>query len=91
MLEHKPNPPSWTCWECRRSWPCEQARAELLALYQGSSYSLIIVMSSWMRDAMRDLPAVASGDMHYRFLGWAENQRSRNAGWFTRGVISRTY
>jgi hypothetical protein len=42
----------------------------LLAEYQGARVSLMLYLSGYFVDACGELPTVAAGRLHDRFLGW---------------------
>ncbi len=62
-------PPGWDCAACRKPWPCDQAKARLLAEYRKSPSSLTVYMHGHLAVAIADLnPAPA--DLWSRFIAW---------------------
>jgi hypothetical protein len=70
MTIHLPRRPAWTCLGCGAAWPCETRKKQLLAEYDGTPVSLGLLMSSYLNDAMHDLPPCAEHHPYQRFLGW---------------------
>lgn len=75
---HIPLRPSWRCGGCEETaWPCESAKADLLAGYHGMRISLSLYLAALYVDAMDDI-YVRSADrtapdprhLFERFLGW---------------------
>jgi len=75
MTSHLPRRPSWTCLGCGAPWPCHTRRIQLLAEYDGAPVSLGLLMADYLNDALHDLPAGASPDVYWRFLGWLDSRR----------------
>lgn len=67
---HQPVRPVWSCASCGREWPCPSRRGQLLAEYDGALVSLSVTMSSYLYEAVGDLPKVYAGELYQRFLGW---------------------
>jgi hypothetical protein len=70
--EHDADRPSWECRVCGQSWPCANAKVDLVEQYQRGRTMLILFLCSCMVEAIDDL--VRSGgvpaDLYDRFLGW---------------------
>ena len=67
---HLPTQPSWRCATCGYAWPCPTAHDQLRAEFGGEIVSLAMYLGRCMVDAAVDLPELAPGDLHRRFLGW---------------------
>jgi hypothetical protein len=70
MTTHRPVARNWDCAGCGAAWPCRTRRLELRAEFDGTRVSLSIYMSRFFIAAAQDLPYIASGQLHHRFLGW---------------------
>lgn len=67
---HSPQRPVWTCAADGLDWPCGDARARLLAEFDGAPTSLGLYMAAQFTDAAQDLPHVPAGHLYDRFLCW---------------------
>jgi hypothetical protein len=71
--EHLHDRPGWNCRTCRQPWPCDTAKANLLAEFRDFPSVLTIYLSAQMYDAMGDLTPnggpVPAG-LYERFLSW---------------------
>lgn len=88
---HSPVRPFWFCANCVRPWPCDRAKAELVAEYADEPRLLGVDMADCLTEANRDLAELywTAPDPveHYRrFLGWIKQalaaSRPRNADHF---------
>ncbi|MFI5845268.1 hypothetical protein ACIA8K_36750 [Catenuloplanes sp. NPDC051500] len=70
MTDHTPHRPTWDCRLCGGEWPCDQARLDLLAEYDGARVSLAIYLGACLVEATRELFTVPAGWLYARFLGW---------------------
>ncbi|MFI6330955.1 flavin reductase [Micromonospora chersina] len=70
MTTHVPVTPAWTCGGCGADWPCQTRQRELRAEYDGPPVSLILYLAAQLVNATYDLPEIAAGHLHHRFLGW---------------------
>ena len=68
MSEHIADRPSWTCRACGKPWPCDPARAQLVAEMGQTE----LAMYAWatLEDAAQDLPGVPVAEAFDRFLAW---------------------
>ena len=70
--QHTPERPSWDCAKCGQTWPCANAKSDLLAEYASSRAAMRIYLAIGKWNAFEDY--AASGeipeDLHDRFLGW---------------------
>lgn len=60
---------AYDCMRCGQSWPCEPARARLLALPRVPG-ALGARMAGELVQAMEVLPPGPPGALYQRFLGW---------------------
>lgn len=68
---HVAHRPSWECRNCGDPWPCQPARAELLAEHVDFPTVLRYYMVAMMAEASRELPeGEFDGELYARFLGW---------------------
>ncbi|WP_431728562.1 hypothetical protein [Verrucosispora sp. TAA-831] len=67
---HIPVRPSWDCTACGEPWPCETARARLLAAYGPDVTNLSQYLGGHYHDALEDMPADAARGLHMRIIGW---------------------
>ncbi|MFG1915190.1 flavin reductase [Micromonospora sp. NPDC048898] len=88
---HGPVRPFWFCANCVHPWPCERAKAELVAEYSAAPRLLGVDMADCLTEAGRDLTelywtAPDPVEMYARFLGWVKRalatSRPRDAGHF---------
>jgi hypothetical protein len=70
MTTHLPVTAAWTCGGCGADWPCQTRRRELRAEYDGAPVSLALYLATQLVNATHDLPEIAAGHLHHRFLGW---------------------
>jgi hypothetical protein len=77
---HIPHRPSWRCRVDATPWPCETARRQLLAEYDGARISLHLYLAANLVEASGHLPDVPSGQLWERFIGWAHEPRHRARG-----------
>ncbi len=70
MSIHTPRQPSWECKACFNPWPCEHARARLLAEYQGRAAALALYMGGSYVEASEDLYGTGqlADDLFDRFI-----------------------
>lgn len=68
-VEHTPDRPSWDCGACGKAWPCDPAREELVATH--SRTARLVLLWSYLEDAVAELPATSPGETFDRFLTWA--------------------
>ena len=71
MIEHNADRPAWECWSCGKAWPCESARAALLAEFEKFPTVLRIYLVAQMTDAAREIPAIQPPELYDRFLAWS--------------------
>ncbi|MFV2108274.1 flavin reductase [Micromonospora sp. LOL_015] len=64
--------PSWRCRACRRPWPCEPARAELLASFDRIGRCMYV--AELAAEAARDLPDLTPAQTYARFIAWARRR-----------------
>ncbi|MFV2085737.1 flavin reductase [Micromonospora sp. LOL_021] len=64
--------PSWRCRACRRPWPCEPARAELLASFDRIGRCMYVAQLA--AEAARDLPGLTPAQTYARFIAWARRR-----------------
>ena len=71
--EHMHVRPQWTCRICEQAWPCDSAKASLLAEYRAFPSLLKIYLSAQMYDALDDLTTNGEvpPNLYERFLAWA--------------------
>ena len=89
--EHTCARPRWDCRACGNSWPCADAKAELLREFRTFPSDLRTFLAGQMCDAIDDL-TVHGGpvppDLYGRFLGWIRLRPRRNGhpvAWSTSG------
>lgn len=68
-VEHSPDRPSWDCGACGKAWPCDPAREELVATHGRTER--VILLWSYLEDALTELPPMPSREFMDRFLSWA--------------------
>ena len=70
--EHLPERPSWDCRKCGQTWPCANAKADLLCEYLVSPTALLVYLASRKWEAFHDFSAsgVVPTDLDGRFVGW---------------------
>ncbi|MFY1650415.1 hypothetical protein ACN27J_05920 [Solwaraspora sp. WMMB762] len=68
-VEHVAARPSWRCRVCRAPWPCQPAKAQLVAAYDRIGLCLYVAERS--AAAALDLPGLTPAAAYARFLGWA--------------------
>jgi hypothetical protein len=76
--EHLHHRPDWDCRICKQPWPCDNAKAGLLAEFSTFPSVLTIYLSTQMYDAMGDFSArglPAPPDLYERFLSWVRHSR----------------
>ena len=73
MEEHLPERPAWDCDKCGQTWPCANAKANLLQEYLGNRTSLLVYLAMRHWEAIEDFAASGPipADTHERFLAWA--------------------
>lgn len=67
---HQPARPHWCCTHCGHTWPCAQARTDLLADYTDCVAALGMYLSAQMFDAAIDLRVSVDAALYDRFLRW---------------------
>jgi hypothetical protein len=79
---HTPLRPTWLCRGCADPWPCEGARADLLAEHADDLVFLAVFMASALGEAVRDLAelgptaAPTPAELWDRFLAWLDAARN---------------
>lgn len=73
MEEHLPKRPAWDCSTCGETWPCANAKENLLLEYLGNKSSLLLYLTLIWQDAFDDLAASVTipPELFERFTGWA--------------------
>lgn len=74
--EHLGSRPQWNCRVCDRAWPCDNAKARLLAEYRSFPSLLKIYLSAQMYEALDDLTANGESlpNLYERFLAWTRRE-----------------
>ena len=72
MEEHLPERPSWDCGKCGQTWPCANAKINMLSEYLNNRSSLLQYLALRQWEAFDDFAASGAipTDMRDRFLGW---------------------
>ena len=71
--EHIRVRPSWDCVVCGHSWPCANAKEDLVHEFDRFPSVLTIFMATQMYDAFDDLAGLGKlppAHLYERFLGW---------------------
>lgn len=88
--EHVPRQPSWTCAACGDEWPCEYARADLVAESSAGRTPVLVYLAICLADAVGDLsPGGLSPGLYDRFVGWACGDLNRAQILKAEGINSR--
>lgn len=81
---HRYERPGWLCIECGDPWPCQRARAAIVAEYgPGRPVAALTYLASCMYDAIEDsrhsggVPGLVPDGIWDRFLGWRRNGSGR--------------
>lgn len=69
--EHPPSNTDWTCRSCKREWPCDPRKAQMVRESVGSTVAITMAMAQYLAQAYLDLPPEQHGDLYQRFVGWA--------------------
>jgi hypothetical protein len=72
MEDHLPKRPTWDCDTCGQTWPCANAKADLLAEYLGNHSALLVYLGLRHWEAFDDFAATSAipPDLEERFFGW---------------------
>jgi hypothetical protein len=84
MVPHPPGRPHWRCRTCGSEWPCDPAKAALLATYGRFRRDLAGYLGVMMMEAYEDFASLnpnpadrmPTGAMLRRFVGWARSDRT---------------
>jgi hypothetical protein len=70
--EHLPDRPSWDCRKCGQTWPCANAKADLIGEHVVSPTHVVVYLASLKWEAFDDFSASGAipADLNERFLGW---------------------
>lgn len=79
-ITHRAARPSWNCDTCGAQWPCEPARARLLAEHEGDYTGLSMLLWTYLEDFSRESKAGPFGEAFARFIGWSRPTRSAHLG-----------
>jgi hypothetical protein len=77
MTPHRAARPGWGCRACGLAWPCQQAKQDLVAEFEGRLAFVIFYMSAQLLRYEADLvernerPDPTTG--YRRFIGWARS------------------
>lgn len=77
-IEHIAARPSWDCAACGQTWPCANAKVDLLQEFRDHTTALAVYLAGCMHDAACDLTAHGEptpADLYSRFLGWISQRR----------------
>ena len=76
MIEttHVPDRRSWRCRDCQVPWPCDPARADMIANMDRTAR--VIYVSLQMAEANEDQPHLSIEDLFDRFVYWARASRA---------------
>ncbi|GGN96240.1 hypothetical protein GCM10010112_87330 [Actinoplanes lobatus] len=72
--DHQGERPTWNCKVCGWPWPCAVAKVELAEQYQRFPRGLVVLLGSYMIEAVDDWAAGrrTPPDLYERFLGWID-------------------
>ncbi|WJK38744.1 flavin reductase [Solwaraspora sp. WMMA2056] len=76
-VDHVAVRPSWRCRVCGQPWPCDPAKAQLIAAYDRIGLCMYVAERSV--EAAHDLPGLSPAVAYVRFLAWARTARTRSA------------
>jgi hypothetical protein len=72
MEEHLPERPTWDCGKCGQTWPCANAKSNLLLEYSGNRSALLLYLRLREWEAFEDYAATGTipPDLDDRLTGW---------------------
>ena len=72
MEEHLPKRPAWDCNNCGETWPCANAKENLLLEYLGNRSSLLLYLALIRQEAFDDFATSGTvpPEIFERFTGW---------------------
>ncbi len=80
---HQGARPAWDCEVCGEPWPCAIAKVELADQYRGFPHGLLVLLASYLIEAIDDWAAATGGpppDLYERFINWTPSSGSPRDG-----------
>ncbi|MEU4163438.1 hypothetical protein [Actinoplanes sp. NPDC026670] len=73
--DHVPERPSWDCGKCGQTWPCANAKSDLLCEHFTTPSGALVRLALHMWEAFDDFAARGQipPDLRERFIGWVRD------------------